>query len=760
MNFINSFQSEWIKTKNSAVMWLTIAGALFVPVIITISRLVQHNQTLLVNSSQGAWMKIFNQNWQFMAVLLLPMGIILASSLLAQIEFRNNTWKQVYTTPQKISTIFWAKYAIVFFVLIQFFFLFNLGIYLSVVLPSFLLKDVPYPTDAFPYLEYIERSSYYFLWCLPIVALQYLLSLHIRNFIIPMGIGLALTVAALIAINNQYGYIMPYTYGGMKFLVADNRIDESINISKWALGYFLYFSLANYLIFFCKTQVTQSKYLRVKPLIFVLSVGLVLALFLLLSYNKNNNKKSFSSHNPEEIEQLIRQVENNLGAHDLDDNNDNPEWTLTERMKFHKVKGLSIAVIHNYKIEWAKGYGLANEEENVPVTTNTLFEPGSLSKSVNALALMHLVQNKKIDLFADINLYLHTWKFPYDQQYKGKTISLANLLSHTAGLSVRGFEGYRQGDSLPNMLQILDGQKPANSKAVRSIFEPNKKMEYSGGGTMISQLMMMDVAKSKYDNYMAEHILKPLQMTNSFYSQPIPESKKPIAATGYDSLGKVLPYKYPIMVEQAAAGLWTTPTDMCKFIIEIQKSLMGTSNKIINQKNTELMLTPYIDERSALGFFVDDIKGHKYFSHEAGNWGFSGAYYGSMKDGYGVAIFINSENDQIIKELGNNVIEVYNWGGFDKKEKRKTVVVQDNTSNQYLGAYEAKVEKRKLEIVKENNTLYLVTNKQKMKIYFVSNSEFVNMENPSIKTFQFENKKVRGLKIKFRHHETYFAKTR
>lgn len=757
MEFIYSLQSEWIKTKNSAVVWLTMGGALFVPLMMTISRIIKHNDTLLVNSSGGVWLKLFNQNWQFMAVFLLPMGIILVSSLLTQIEYRNNTWKQLYTSPQKLSTIFFAKYAIVFIVLIQFFILFNIGVYFSAVIPAFIYSDVPFPSDSFPFKEYVISNTYYFLYCLPIVALQYLMSLHIKNFIVPVGIGLVLVVTSLIAVNNQYGYVVPYIYGGMKFLIADNRIDETINISYWALGYFLYFSFANYLIFICKTQTKSSKFFKLKPLLLTLCLALIVGIFFITFFHSLSNKKSITDHSQKEIEENIRLVENNLGAFSLENNTD---WALEERMKFYKVKGLSIAVIHNYKIEWAKGYGFANDAEKIPVTTKTLFEPGSLSKSVNALALMQMVQGKKIDLFTDINPYLHTWKFPYDSVSKGKKITLANLLSHTAGLGVHGFGGYKQGDSLPNIQQILNGTKPANSAAVRSIFEPNKKMEYSGGGTMISQLLLMDISKKAYDTYLTEHILQPLQMTNSFYTQPIPEMKKTFAAIGYDSLGIALPYKYPIMVEQAAAGLWTTPTDMCKFIIEIQKSLIGKSNKILTQKNTSLMLTPYIDERASLGFFIDDFKGYKYFSHEAGNWGFSGAFYASMEGGNGVVVFINSENDEIIKEIGNTIISVYNWNGFDKKENIKVATVEDSILKKYIGIYEAKVENRKVAIIKENNAYYYVTNKQKMKMYFTSNSEFINMESPTVKTFEFDtNNFPTGYKIKYKDKEIYFTKT-
>ncbi len=246
-------------------------------------------------------------------------------------------------------------------------------------------------------------------------------------------------------------------------------------------------------------------------------------------------------------------------------------------------------------------------------------------------------------------------------------------------------------------------------------------------------------------------------MTNSFYTQPIPENRKQFAALGYGSLGNVLSYKYPIMVEQAAAGIWTTPTDMCKFIIELQHSLLGKSNKILSKKNTELMLMPYIDARSAFVFFIDDNKGHKYFSHEAGNWGFSGAFYGSFENGNGVAIFINSENSDFIKEIGNSIIDVYDWAGFEKKEAKKIVEVADNILQKYVGIYQS--ENRKVEILKENGSYFYVIDKGKRKIYFTSNTKFVNMESPSVKSFEFDkNNVLKGFKLKYKENEIVFGK--
>src|SRR6185312_277302 len=207
----------------------------------------------------------------------------------------------------------------------------------------------------------------------------------------------------------------------------------------------------------------------------------------------------------------IKQVESNLVPNIRAEGE--PAYSIKDRMAHYNIQGVSIAVIHNYKIEWAKGYGWADKDKQVPVTAQTLFQAGSISKSLNSVGVLKLAQDKKISLYTDINSYLKSWKFPYDSLAKGKKITIANLLSHSAGLTVHGFGGYQKGDAIPTIEQVLDGKKPANSDPVRSMYEPGLKFEYSGGGTTISQLIVMDATGQAYDKYMYDNVLKPLGMT-------------------------------------------------------------------------------------------------------------------------------------------------------------------------------------------------------------------------------------------------------
>ncbi len=387
-----------------------------------------------------------------------------------------------------------------------------------------------------------------------------------------------------------------------------------------------------------------------------------------------------------EIELKIKAVENNLGLWVRIDGD--PNHTLKERMNFYHVNGVSIAIIKDYKIEWARGYGWADSVEQRRVTTGTLFQAGSISKSLNGVGVLKMVQDKRLNLYADVNDYLMTWKFPYDSlsesKYslsKSKKVTLANLLSHTAGLNVHGFPGYERGDSIPSLIQVLEGKKPANTSAVRSAFEPGLKFQYSGGGTTISQLILQDITRKPYDLFMWENVLKPMGMKNSFYTQPPSEEKQKLLASGYYNDGKEIKGKYHIYPEQAAAGLWTNPTDLAYYTIETQLALQGKSNKVLSQEMTKLRLTPYIDNSAALGVFIIKKGEQTYFQHTGVDEGFVSQYYGSMEGGNGVVVMANTYNTAILDEIINSVATVYEWKGFYNPVQRPKIITvpQANT---------------------------------------------------------------------------------
>jgi CubicO group peptidase (beta-lactamase class C family) len=422
-----------------------------------------------------------------------------------------------------------------------------------------------------------------------------------------------------------------------------------------------------------------------------------------------------------EILSKIKQVENNLTGTIMMDGDS--QWTIQGRMNFYKIKGVSVAVIRDYKLEWAKGYGWADDSARTPVTVQTLFQAASISKSLNSVGVLKLAQENKLDLYADINQYLTSWKFPYDTVSKNKKISTAELLSHTAGLNVHGFGGYARGEAIPSVLQILNGVPPANSDPIRSMLEPGIRSEYSGGGITISQLIVMDITRKSYAEYMYENVLKPLGMTSSSYEQPN-KSNPILLATGYRMNGEEISGKYHIYPEEAAAGLWTNPTDLGKYIVETQLAWQGKSAKVLNQQMTRLRLTPYGNKNAALGVFIDSTIDGKYFQHGGANEGFRCQYYGSIEGGEGLVVMVNSDNNAIIQEIVNSIAKVYNMKGLLRTKTRKIVKVESSLLQTYTGKYNFAPQVF-LTVTLEGDQLFVqLTGQPKFQVYSESQNKF------------------------------------
>ncbi|MDN3585975.1 serine hydrolase [Pedobacter aquatilis] len=403
--------------------------------------------------------------------------------------------------------------------------------------------------------------------------------------------------------------------------------------------------------------------------------------------------------------------------------------------------------MRDYKVDFAKAYGMADSARQTKASIHTLFQAASISKSFNALAIIKLFHDKKLDLYIDINTYLKNWKFPYDSLSNGKKINTANLLSHTAGLSVHGFGGYEASAALPTTIQILNGIKPANSDPVRSQFAPGEKMQYSGGGTTISQQLLTDLTGKPYQDYLNNTILKALAMNESTFAQPPLDSNKQNLATGYLADGSAIRGNFHIYPEQAAAGLWTNPIDLSKYIIETQLAYQGKSNKLLNQSDTKIRLTPYANiNGSALGVFIESPDSTKYFGHGGSNYGFQSAYYGSLEDGNGLAIMVNSDNGDIIPELINSIAKVYGFKGLYRTETVNLTQVPESLLESYTGRYQL-MPNFILTISRDGKSLFAeATGQPKIEVLAQSQTKFFSKEiNGTIEFVAAEDGKITEL---------------
>src|ERR1700752_2920288 len=272
------------------------------------------------------------------------------------------------------------------------------------------------------------------------------------------------------------------------------------------------------------------------------------------------------------VRQRIEKVENGLLPPAVVKGETPVRMRLADRMQFYKTPGVSIALINDGRIEWARGYGVLEAGGKEPVTPDTLFQAASISKSLSAMLVLRLVEMGKLDLDNDVNPRLVSWKIPENEFTKEQKVNVRRLLTPTAGTTAQGFIGYPVDEALPSLRQILDGEKPANSAAIRVDMKPGGKFRYSGGGYVILQQLMTDVTGVSFPTLMQKMLLQKLGMTDSNFQQPLSPQLASRAAAGHLPNGVEMTGKWFVLPELAPAGLWTTPTDLARFVIEVQKS--------------------------------------------------------------------------------------------------------------------------------------------------------------------------------------------
>jgi CubicO group peptidase (beta-lactamase class C family) len=340
--------------------------------------------------------------------------------------------------------------------------------------------------------------------------------------------------------------------------------------------------------------------------------------------------------------------------------------SLAARMAELNVPAVSIAVIHKGHIEWARGFGITRTG-GPPVTDRTLFQAASISKPVFALAILRLADTGRVNLQADVNDYLTTWKIPNSPHTHPAPVTLRALLSHSAGTTVGGFRGYELNATLPTIDQILDGAPPANNSPVRVDTTPGSRYRYSGGGYVVAQAALQNVTGVSAARYLQQFVLNPAGMTLSTFEQPLPASRIVEIAWPYRADGSPVqggPHVYP---ELAAAGLWTTPSDLARYALSIQAALQGKvklrKKTIISAAMARTMLTPVLDGHG-LGPRVGGRTSRKYFTHNGGNEGYR-CLLVAYEDGEGAVVMTNSDSGgMLMEEVMRSIASAYAWPDF------------------------------------------------------------------------------------------------
>ena len=346
--------------------------------------------------------------------------------------------------------------------------------------------------------------------------------------------------------------------------------------------------------------------------------------------------------------------------------------TLDAAMQKLAVPGMSIAVIRDFDIHWSKGYGIADTVSGARVSPDTLFQAASISKPVAAMAVLKAVQDGRFTLDQDVNTVLKSWKVPASEMTAQQPVTLRGLLSHTSGTDDGfGFPGYKPDAPRPSLAQILDGAPPSNVGKVIVARPPLTAFKYSGGGVTLVQLLMTDAMKRPFDEMMRDTVLKPLGMSHSAYEQPLSAERDRNAARAHDRAGAARDVKWHVYPELAAAGLWTTSPDLARFGIELQKSLHGKSNRVLNRAMANEMASPVGVGPFAIGMQMNKAGEGWYLNHGGSNWGFQCLLFVHKIKGYGFAAMTNGDaGGRLLAELQQRVAAAYKWDMLDQPLRR------------------------------------------------------------------------------------------
>lgn len=336
-------------------------------------------------------------------------------------------------------------------------------------------------------------------------------------------------------------------------------------------------------------------------------------------------------------------------------------WSLAERMAFYKVPGVSIAVIKDGRIAWAKGYGVLETGKETPVNADTIFQAGSISKPAAAIAALRMVEQGKLSLDAPVNDFLKSWKLPDNDFTRVQPVTLRGIMSHGAGLTVHGFPGYAAAAPVPTVPQVLDGTPPANTAAVRVNKRPGESWRYSGGGYTIMQLAMMDVSGESFPALTDALVLKPAGMMRSSYVNPLPPANRANAATAHRRDGAAVPGHSHTYPEMAAAGLWSTPSDLARLALSVVGSARGDTGALLGAGTTREMLTVQMGTYG-LGFDLNTGGDGQVFSHGGVDEGFE-AFLFAYADGHGgAAIMTNAQGGtRLVNEIMVSLANAYGW---------------------------------------------------------------------------------------------------
>lgn len=444
---------------------------------------------------------------------------------------------------------------------------------------------------------------------------------------------------------------------------------------------------------------------------------------------------------------------------------DNLKITAEKLMRQKKLNGLSVAIFEDYKVIWTNQWGIKEAGSAEKIDVNTAFSTASISKPITAIVCAILEEKGLINLDDPISKYIKRWELPKSNFTNDTEVTWKHLLSHTSGASQGGFEDYYEGDSIPSIVQSLNGiLLPRTKEPIRFLFKPGTNWEYSGGGYVIVQLALEDRLQKPMSAIVKEYLLDPLKLENSTMVQPNEKGFITNIAKVHNDNGEIIRTGVPITPQVAPSGLWSTPSDLAVIAIEMQKALIGKGNKVIST-NVARKVTDIVTLLGPRGWGYGWQRSvgwgnQEWFFHDGSNTGVGGDVLGNMKNGNGIVILANGDKPNrypLMSYVKNRVFNILHWNL--PKERKSDKKIPQNLIKSISGVYtEFLMGYNRIglnTIFQENNELYInspVLNQdigiEKNKMYYIGDNTFMVNNYPNLIQFNInKNNEFTGMTI-------------
>jgi CubicO group peptidase (beta-lactamase class C family) len=670
------------------------------------------------------WEAVFQNSLSVWAIFMLPLLITLETALLAGIEHGEKQWKHLLALPVPRSTVYAAKLLVALALalastLVLCALLVLTGYGLLALRPEFGQAGGP------DYGWLFQHAGRVWLAAWLIVALHTWIGIRWASFTVALGAGVAGTFFALFAAGARIGKYYPWLLPANALNLIGGERRGPVALLLGGVGGLIVAALGA--LDFARRDAGEAE-TTVSRKVMLAGGAAALCFTALGVYLQRPNAA------PARVAGHARaeRVENGLLSAVTIRGVDRP-LKLAERMAFYRVPGVSIAVVNEGKIEWAKGYGVLAADGDEPVTTETRFQAASISKPVAAAAALVLAEQGKLDLDANVNARLRSWRVPENEFTRAETVTLRRLLSHTAGIVEHKYPGYEAGAPLPTALQVLDGLKPARTAPIRVARAPGSVFQYSGGGYLIVQQLLCDATSQPFPDLMQSLIFQPLGMTHSSFAQPPPRDVARIAANGHGNDGQIIAGRWHLHPEMAAAGLWTTPSDLARFALALWQARQGGASPLLSPAMAKQMMTKQKNEYGLgllLGGGGDKLVS---FGHDGSNVGYKCALVMLVESGQGAVVMTNGEQGgNLFGEILRGIAREYNWPTHRPVE-RAPISPDPAALAAYAGQYEINQANAQgvVTISVENGALYLQApplGGRKLALYALADDRFFMLE--------------------------------